>query len=171
MCFFAPTAAAVVQFDAPVSTGLYSVSPAMRPTCGEALPTIARMNRLRVLIADDDRDEVATLSALLNAEGHQVREIYRGDAVPQHVRDFAPHVVLLDIGMPGMNGYAVAAALREEYGDRCPLLVAVTAWDKGSHRVQGRIAGFSKYVTKPYDPAALLALLGRLASGLASASG
>ena len=129
------------------------------------------MPHLRVLIADDDRDEVATLAALLYEEGHQVREIYRGDAVAHHVRDFAPHVVLLDIGMPGMNGYAVATALRDEYGDKCPVLIAVTAWDKGKHRMYGRIAGFSKYVTKPYDPAALLKLLGTLTSGPASASG
>jgi len=115
--------------------------------------------RLRVLIVDDERDEVATLAALLNDEGHQVRELYRGDAVAHHVRDFAPHVVLLDIGMPGLNGYDVAKSLRDEYGDKCPVLIAVTAWAKGMHRMQGKIAGFTKYVTKPYDPAALLALL------------
>ena len=115
--------------------------------------------RLRVLIADDERDAVTTLAALLNEEGHQVREIYRGDIVVDHVRDFAPHVVLLDIGMPGMNGYIVAKSLREEYGEKCPVLIAVTAWDKGTHRMYGKIAGFTKYLTKPYDPAALLALL------------
>ncbi len=120
-------------------------------------------NRIRVLIADDERDEVATLAALLNDEGHQVREVYRGDAVVDHVRDFAPHVALIDIGMPGMNGYVVAKRLREEYGDKCPVLVAVTAWNKGTHRMYGKIAGFTKYITKPYDPAALLALLTVLA--------
>ncbi len=119
--------------------------------------------RLRVLIADDERDEVATLAALLSEEGHQVREIYRGDVVADHVRDFAPHVVLLDIGMPGMNGYLVAKSLRDEYGEKCPVLIAVTAWDKGTHRMYGKIAGFTKYITKPYDPAALLALLPTLA--------
>ena len=118
---------------------------------------------LRVLIADDERDEVATLAALLSDEGHQVREIYRGDAVEDHVRDFAPHIVLLDIGMPGMNGYIVAKRLREEYGDKCPLLIAATGWNKGTHRMYGKIAGFTKYLTKPYDPAALLALLPALA--------
>ena len=121
------------------------------------------VQRLRVLIADDERDEVATLSALLNDEGHQVREVLRGDAVVDAVRDFAPHVALIDIGMPGMNGYIIAKRLREEYGERCPVLVAVTAWNKGSHRMYGKIAGFTKYITKPYDPAALLALLPLLA--------
>ncbi len=115
--------------------------------------------RLRVLIVDDERDEVATLAALLSDEGHQVRELYRGDAVVNHVADFAPHVVLLDIGMPGLNGYDVAKSLRDLYGEKCPVLIAVTAWAKGTHRMHGKIAGFTKYVTKPYDPAALVALL------------
>lgn len=115
--------------------------------------------RLRVLIVDDERDEVATLAMLLTDEGHQVREVYRGDVVADQVRDFDPHVVLLDIGMPGMNGYVVAKRLHEEHGDKCPMLIAVTAWNKGTHRMYGKIAGFTKYITKPYDPVALLALL------------
>ena len=119
--------------------------------------------RLRVLIADDERDAVATLAALMMDEGHQVREVYSGDSVLDQVRDFSPHVVLLDIGMPGMNGYVIAKHLHEEYGERCPVLIAVTAWNKGTHRMYGKIAGFTKYLTKPYDPAALLALLPTLA--------
>ena len=123
----------------------------------------ASSQRLRVLIADDERDEVVTLAALLMDEGHQVREVYSGDAVLDQVRDFSPHVALLDIGMPGMNGYVIAKRLHEEYGERCPVLIAVTAWSKGTHRMYGKIAGFTKYITKPYDPAALLALLPLLA--------
>lgn len=121
--------------------------------------SLVSSHRLRVLIADDERDEVATLAALMMDEGHQVREVYRGDSVIDQVRDFSPHIVLLDIGMPGMNGYVIAKRLHEEYGERCPVLIAVTAWNKGTHRMYGKIAGFTKYITKPYDPAALLALL------------
>ena len=84
----------------------------------------ATPHRLRVLIADDERDEVATLAALLMDEGHQVREVYRGDTVLDQVRDFSPHVALLDIGMPGMNGYVIAKRLHEEYGEHCPVLIA-----------------------------------------------
>src|ERR1043165_9043395 len=101
-------------------------------------------SHLRVLIADDERDEVATLAALLMDEGHQVREVYRGDAVLDQVRDFSPHIVLLDIGMPGMNGYVIAKHLHEEYHEHCPALIAVTAWSKGTHRMYGKIAGFKK---------------------------
>ena len=142
---------------------LLALSPAgyvnPEPADNEHHHVVPQTRPLRVLIADDERDEVATLAALLSEEGHQVREIYRGDAVAHHVRDFAPHVVLLDIGMPGMNGYEVAKGLRDEYGEKCPVLIAVTAWDKGTHRMYGKIAGFKKYITKPYDPTALLALL------------
>jgi len=122
----------------------------------------ASPRRLRVLIADDERDEVATLAILLTQEGHQVREVYDGDAVIGNVRDFAPHVVLLDIGMPGMSGFQVARTLQSEYGEHCPVMIAVTAWNSGADKVRGRISGFAKYITKPYDPNALLALLAGL---------
>ena len=122
-------------------------------------PQAAPSRRLRILIADDERDAVVTLAALLSEAGHEVRELYRGDAVVYHVRDFAPDVVLLDIAMPGLNGYDAAKGLRDVFGDQCPVLIAVTAWAKGTHRMHGKIAGFTKYVTKPYDPAALVALL------------
>jgi len=122
----------------------------------------ASPRRLRVLIADDERDEVATLAILLTQEGHQVREVYDGDAVIGNVRDFAPHVVLLDICMLGMSGLQVARTLQSEYGEHCPVMIAVTAWNSGADKVRGRISGFAKYVTKPYDPNALLALLAGL---------
>ena len=124
----------------------------------------ASPRRLRVLIADDERDEVATLAILLTQEGHQVREVYDGGAVIAHVRDFAPHVVLLDIGMPGMSGFQVARELQSEYGGHCPVMIAVTAWSQGSDKVRGKISGFRKYITKPYDPVALLAFLATLPS-------
>ena len=122
----------------------------------------ASPRRLRVLIADDERDEVTTLAILLTQEGHQVREVYDGDAVLAHARDFAPHVVLMDIGMPGMSGFQVARQLQAEYGEHCPVMIAVTAWSQGSDKVRGKISGFRKYITKPYDPNALLQLLATL---------
>jgi DNA-binding response OmpR family regulator len=117
------------------------------------------MRRLRILIADDDRDAAAMLAVLLVEEGYEVREVYRGDAVMRFVREFDPDVVLLDIGMPGMSGYEVARTLKEERGSSAPLLIAVTGWSKGADRVLGRIVGFDHYVTKPYDPGMLLGLL------------
>lgn len=117
---------------------------------------------LRIIVADDDRDAVLMLSQLLLQEGHTVREVYRGDAVFDLARDFEPDAVLLDIGMPGMTGLDVARALRESMGPACPLLVAITGWNKGADRVLGQMAGFHHFFVKPYEPTELLELLDQL---------
>jgi DNA-binding response OmpR family regulator len=114
---------------------------------------------LRVLVADDDKDAVVTLAAVLRDEGYEVREVYRGDAVLGMIDDFQPDAVLLDIGMPGMTGYDVARTLRERLESDCPLLVAITGWKKSADRILGQIAGFDHYVTKPYSIDDLLDLL------------
>ena len=119
---------------------------------------------LRIVVADDDRDAVLTLATVLRQEGHDVREVYRGDSVLDLVRDFDADAVLLDIGMPGMTGYDVARRLRERLGSDCPLLIAVTAWKKGADRILGQIAGFDHYLTKPYSMDELLDILAAHAS-------
>lgn len=117
---------------------------------------------LRIVVADDDRDAVLMLATLLRQEGHEVREVYRGDAVFYLVREFEPDAVLLDIGMPGLTGLDVARKLREKLGHACPLLVAITGWNKGADRILGQIAGFNHYLTKPYSTEALLGILAPL---------
>jgi CheY-like chemotaxis protein len=119
---------------------------------------------LRLLIADDDRDAVLTLSTLLQDEGHHVVEVYRGDAVLQLVRRYRPDVVLLDIGMPGLTGFEIARLLRDELGADCPVLIATTAWGQASAKELGRLVGFNHYLVKPYATEELLALLESLAS-------
>lgn len=121
--------------------------------------------RLRVLIADDERDQVTTLAAILNDEGHDVREVYRGTEVLRMIADFDPDVALVDIGMPGMTGYDVAREVREHYGRPRPLLVAVTGWKKPSDRILAQLAGFDHHLPKPFDARELLELLEPLASG------
>lgn len=118
---------------------------------------------LRLLVADDDRDAVLMLSTLLQQEGHDVVEVYRGDAVVQLVRKYRPDAVLLDIGMPGLTGFEIARRLREELRDKCPLLIAVTAWSQTQARELGRLSGFHHYIVKPYSAEQLLALLEPLA--------
>ena len=110
-------------------------------------------------MADDDKDNVLTLATVLRGEGHEIREVYRGDAVIQLVGEFEADAVFLDIGMPGMSGYEVARTLRERLGAYCPLLVAITAWTKTSERLLGQIVGFDHYFTKPYEIKHLLAVL------------
>lgn len=114
---------------------------------------------LRIVVADDDRDTVLSLSLLLKAEGHEVRGVYHGADVLSAVCDFGADVVFLDIGMPCLSGYEVARKLRERYGSARPMLVAVTGWTKPSDRVLAQMSGFDHHVAKPYDPNQLLTLL------------
>jgi DNA-binding response OmpR family regulator len=114
---------------------------------------------LRILIADDDRDTVLSLATILLQEGHEVREVYRGDAVLDQVRAYKPDVVLLDIGMPGLTGFEIARFMRQELGSARPLLIAVTAWKQNSAKVLGKLVGFDHYVTKPYSIEELLGLI------------
>ena len=126
--------------------------------------------RLRIVIADDDRDHVITLAALLADEGHEVRELYRGSEVTRMVRDFDPDVALIDISMPGMNGYDAAREIRQEFGKKRPLLIAITGWKQSSDRILAKLAGFDHHMPKPFDPKALLELISPLAEGSGAAA-
>jgi CheY-like chemotaxis protein len=129
--------------------------------------TVARppaKRRLRIVVADDDRDAVLTISTLLQHAGHEVREVYRGSEVLHMVRDFDPDVALIDIGMPGMTGYDVAREIRQLFGRGRPTLIAVTGWKKSSDRIAAQLAGFDHHLAKPFEIDALLALLGEVAS-------
>ena len=140
--------------------------------CGRyhaSVTTNAPQQRLRVLVADDERDQVATLALLLADEGHEVREVYRGSEVLRMVRDFDPDVALIDIGMPGMTGYDVAREIRQVFGGTRPLLIAITGWKQSSDRILARLAGFDHHLAKPYDPKELVALIAPLLSRSAAA--
>ena len=137
---------------------------AARRTPGRGIIARAGEKQLRVLIADDDRDMVATLAAILNDEGHQVREVYRGTEVMRLLEEFDPDVALVDIGMPGMSGYDVAREVRHRYGKLRPLLIAITGWQKPSDRILAKLVGFDHHLAKPFEANALLSLLEPLTS-------
>jgi CheY-like chemotaxis protein len=122
------------------------------------------VNEPRILVADDDKDTVLSLIALLREEGYEVRGVHRGSEVLQAVFNFAPDVVLLDIGMPQMSGYDVARTLRERYGSARPALIAVTGRAGEADRRHAQAAGFEHHVAKPYEPRALLRLIGELSA-------
>ena len=128
-------------------------------------PALRARRRLRILIADDERDQVTTLAAILNDEGHDVREVYRGTEVLRMIADFDPDVALVDIGMPGMTGYDVAREVREHYDTGRPLLIAVTGWKKPSDRILAQLVGFDHHLPKPFELHQLLELLEPLVSG------
>src|SRR5262245_23094185 len=100
------------------------------------------------------------LQALLADEGHQVRAVYDGKAVLPVVRQFDPDAVLLDIKMPGLDGYEVARRIRSLSGYSRPLLIALSGhFRKASDRILAQVVGFDHHLAKPYDPIALLELL------------
>ncbi len=109
----------------------------------------------RVLVVDDNRDAADSLAMLLSLAGHDVRVAHGGRAALALAEAFRPDVVLLDIGMPDLDGYAVARALRWEPWGANICLVALTGWGQEEDRRQARAAGFDAHLTKPVDPGAL----------------
>src|SRR5438045_2413096 len=107
-------------------------------------------HRLRILIADDDRDTTASLAALLRDEGHDVHTAARGDELLALCSALRPDVVIADIELPGMSGYAVAQEVRQRDGPLAPLLIAISGkWTKTSDKLLGYSVGFDHYLLKP----------------------
>jgi CheY-like chemotaxis protein len=122
--------------------------------------TPERVGSRRVVVADDNADGADSLAALLRLAGHEVRVAYDGPSALEASRAFRPEIVLLDIGLPGMNGYEVARRIR---GLRIPggtLLVAVTGYGQEEDISRSSEAGFDHHLTKPVDIKALRHLLG-----------
>jgi CheY-like chemotaxis protein len=113
---------------------------------------------LRVLVADDNRDAADSLQRLLALFGHEVRVAYDGASAVSVGSEFRPRVAILDIGMPGTNGYDVARALRRRHGQDVTL-VALTGWGQDADRRRASDAGFDHHLTKPVDPQTLNSLL------------
>ena len=116
---------------------------------------------LRILVVDDNADSAESMALLLSLSGHETRTAGDGPAALEAFRAFRPAVVLLDIGLPGMDGYEVARRLRAEAGEAGATLVAVTGYGEDYDRQRAREAGFDHHLVKPVDPAKLSALLRR----------
>ncbi len=109
----------------------------------------------RVLIVDDNEDAANSLALLLKLGGHETASVYTASDALQRAAAFRPDVVLLDIGLPGMDGYEVAQKLRELPGLRNIRLVAVTGYGRSDDRLRAREAGFDDHLTKPVEFAVL----------------
>ncbi|HZZ12730.1 MAG TPA: PAS domain S-box protein [Paraburkholderia sp.] len=116
---------------------------------------------LRVAVVDDNADAADSLAMVLELEGHDVRTAADGVAGLALVGEFAPQVVILDIGLPLMNGYEVARRIRENHPDRAILLIAVTGWGQQQDKQTAGAAGFDYHFTKPVDPRELQRVLSR----------
>src|SRR5262249_23682279 len=105
----------------------------------------------RVLVVDDNADSLESMEILLQMWGHEVRTAHDGPAALTVAAEFPPDIVLLDIGLPGMNGYEVAQRLRDIPGLARALLVAVTGYGQESDRRRTREAGFDRHLIKPVE--------------------
>jgi len=117
-----------------------------------------------VLVVDDNRDAADTLAAILRLMGHEVRVFYDGEEALRAAPEFRPHAMVLDIGMPRMNGYDVATRVRRADWGRGVTLIALTGWGQQRDKALAAETGFDHHLTKPVDAAALAALLSKSGS-------
>jgi two-component system CheB/CheR fusion protein len=115
----------------------------------------------RILIVEDNVDVADTTAAMLRLSGHTVQVVHGGAEALDAVAGFRPEVVLLDIGLPHMDGYEVARRLRETAACDAAWLVALTGYGQPADRLRGRDAGFDEHLLKPVDPAALEDVIAR----------
>jgi CheY-like chemotaxis protein len=114
----------------------------------------------RIVVADDNRDGAESLAMLLQVMGHEARTAHDGEEALALVSEFRPDVVLLDIGMPKLNGYETARGIRREPWGRDMILIALTGWGQEEDRRRALEAGFNCHMVKPVDIDALEKLLG-----------
>ncbi|HEV2268107.1 MAG TPA: PAS domain S-box protein [Steroidobacteraceae bacterium] len=130
---------------------------------GTGVPRGGAAKRLRLLVADDNRDSAATCAALLEASGHEVSVAHAGREAFDMACRVEPDALLLDIGMPELNGYQLAQRIRGTSWGRRALLIAITGWGQEQDKQRALAAGFDQHLTKPIDPNGLEGLLQRAA--------
>jgi signal transduction histidine kinase/ActR/RegA family two-component response regulator len=137
---------------------------APRARSPENAPAAAPARSLRILLVDDNFDSVESLSRLLKLSGHQpftANDGVEGVLAAERVR---PEVVIMDIGMPRLNGYDAARRIREQSWGKDVILVAMSGWGKENDRVKSSAAGFDAHLVKPVDYAALMQVLAELSA-------
>jgi signal transduction histidine kinase len=131
-------------------------SAAPRPAEAAAPPPLRRR---RVLVVDDNRDATDSLRLLLEVRGHEVAVAYSGAKALETARQFQPELILCDLGLPGMDGYAVARELKEDATLAGVRLIAVSGYGSPAEQQRCLEAGFERHLAKPVEPEELLQLL------------
>jgi CheY-like chemotaxis protein len=126
--------------------------------------------RYRFLVVDDNVDGADSQAVLLRILGHQVWTAYDGASALTKAEEFRPQIVLLDLGMPGMNGFEVVRRLRALPGLGTIVVIAQTGWGQAEDREKTIEAGFDAHLTKPVEASSLLELLEKYRARLESPS-
>jgi CheY-like chemotaxis protein/two-component sensor histidine kinase len=139
------------------------VASEMKPTEKRAMASggeniISRPKR-RILVVDDNRDSVESLAMMLRMMGNEVRTAFDGIEAVDAAGTFNPEVILLDIGLPRLNGFDAARRIRGQEGGKNMVIVALTGWGQKEDRRRSQEAGFDHHIVKPVDPATLEKLL------------
>ena len=122
----------------------------------------------RILVVDDDHDSAESLAMLFQMMGHEVRAAHNGLAAVDLAEAFRPDLIVLDIGMPGLDGYEVCRRIRQHSWGRAAVIAALTGWSRDEDRDRSEQAGFDHFLVKPVDPKALedlIAAVGGRGSG------
>lgn len=125
-------------------------------------PEPAALRSLRILLVDDNVDAVSSLAALLEQRGATVQTASHGLEVVPAAIDFTPDVIVLDIGLPGADGYEVCRMIRSESWGRQLPMIALTGWGHENDRTRAKQAGFDRHVVKPAHPDDLMTVIGEL---------
>jgi CheY-like chemotaxis protein len=122
----------------------------------------AAPRRFRILVVDDNHDSALSMAMMLQIMGHDTRTAHDGESALSTAEAFLPEVVLLDIGLPKLNGYEVAQRIREKTWGQSMYLIAVTGWGQDEDRQRSSEVGLNLHMVKPVEPAALEKLLAAL---------
>jgi CheY-like chemotaxis protein len=139
----------------PAATG----TPAPGTAAGPAAPPPSSPAPRRILVVDDNRDSAESLAMLLELHGHQTFRAHDGLEAIEEATRLRPDVILLDIGLPTLNGYETARRIREILRETRPMLVALTGWGQEEDRRRSEEAGFDAHMVKPVDYRALERML------------
>jgi CheY-like chemotaxis protein len=126
---------------------------------GGAGTTRSAATPLRILVVDDHQETADSLALLLRQSGHEVRTVYNGRLAMCVAHEFQPDAVLMDIGMPGLNGLDAAREMRGETWRTPPVLVAISGWGKADDVKRAMAAGYDHHLAKPVDVDALHSIL------------
>jgi CheY-like chemotaxis protein len=141
---------------------------ALLPECLDAemeTESFAADAGLKILVVDDNRDAADTCAMLLEASGHHVQTAYTGRQALELARTFRPHALLLDIGLPDIDGYKLAERVRATPWGRSAILVAVTGWGQEQDRLRSVEAGFDQHLVKPISAETVESLLQSFVQG------
>ncbi len=139
----------------------------LRASTSDAACRLTTSSR-RVMVVDDNVGAARTLSIVVQMLGNQVCTAYNGQDALDKAQEFQPEIVIMDIGMPVMDGYAAARAMREKPGGKSIFLVALTGWGQEDDKQRTKDAGFDRHLTKPVEPSVIRKMLSELSTSNAA---